>query len=338
MDPLNDLFFEEAYGKLYERMEHGVCEEFVFQSAYGEVRHLFIKREIPMLIHGERWYDAITPYGYGGPRIIRCATGCHSDLVTDFELAFREYCKDQRIVSEFVRFHPIFDNARDFSNCYEVTFQRETVGTTLAGFDDPVASEFSKSARKTLRRALNAGVTCRITVAPGDLQRFKEIYYETMSRVHADAYYFFDDDYFDNCLLKFADKIVLAEAIYEGQVIAAELHFLYEGIMHTHLSGTVHDFHQLSPIYVLQYGAVRWGKENGVKLIHTGGGRTNDAEDPLYKFKKKFGQHTGFRFYTGRKIWNAEIYGELCKKSRATADEPFFPAYRANASKQLSSV
>lgn len=335
---MNDLFFEEAYGKLYERMEHGVCEEFVFQSAYGEVRHLFIKREIPMLIHGERWYDAITPYGYGGPRIIRCATGCHSDLVTDFELAFREYCKDQRIVSEFVRFHPIFDNARDFSNCYEVTFQRETVGTTLAGFDDPVASEFSKSARKTLRRALNAGVTCRITVAPGDLQRFKEIYYETMSRVHADAYYFFDDDYFDNCLLKFADKIVLAEAIYEGQVIAAELHFLYEGIMHTHLSGTVHDFHQLSPIYVLQYGAVRWGKENGVKLIHTGGGRTNDAEDPLYKFKKKFGQHTGFRFYTGRKIWNAEIYGELCKKSRATADEPFFPAYRANASKQLSSV
>ncbi|ANU19991.1 GNAT family N-acetyltransferase [Planococcus plakortidis] len=335
---MNDLFFEEAYGKLYERMEHGVCEEFVFQSAYGEVRHLFIKREIPMLIHGERWYDAITPYGYGGPRIIRCATGCHSDLVTDFELAFREYCKDQRIVSEFVRFHPIFDNARDFSNCYEVTFQRETVGTTLAGFDDPVASEFSKSARKTLRRALNAGVTCRITVAPGDLQRFKEIYYETMSRVHADAYYFFDDDYFDNCLLKFADKIVLAEAIYEGQVIAAELHFLYEGIMHTHLSGTVHDFHQLSPIYVLQYGAVRWGKENGVKLIHTGGGRTNDAEDPLYKFKKKFGQHTGFRFYTGRKIWNAEIYGELCKKSRATAGEPFFPAYRANASKQLSSV
>lgn len=335
---MNDLFFEEAYGKLYERMEHGVCEEFVFQSAYGEVRHLFIKREIPMLIHGERWYDAITPYGYGGPRIIRCATGCHSDLVTDFELAFREYCKDQRIVSEFVRFHPIFDNARDFSNCYEVTFQRETVGTTLAGFDDPVASEFSKSARKTLRRALNAGVTCRITVAPGDLQRFKEIYYETMSRVHADAYYFFDDDYFDNCLLKFADKIVLAEAIYEGQVIAAELHFLYEGIMHTHLSGTVHDFHQMSPIYVLQYGAVRWGKENGVKLIHTGGGRTNDAEDPLYKFKKKFGQHTGFRFYTGRKIWNAEIYGELCKKSRATADEPFFPAYRANASKQLSSV
>lgn len=335
---MNDLFFEEAYGKLYERMEHGVCEEYVFQSAYGEIKHLFIKREIPMLIHGERWYDAITPYGYGGPRIMRCATGCHSDLVTAFEHAFREYCKDQRIVSEFVRFHPIFDNARDFSNCYDVTFQRETVGTTLDGFDDPVASEFSKSARKTLRRSLNAGVTCRITVAPSDLGRFKEIYYETMSRVHADSYYFFDDTYFDSCLLKFADKIILAEAIYEGQVIAAELHFLYDGIMHTHLSGTVHDFHQLSPIYVLQYGAVRWGKENGVKLIHAGGGRTNDEEDPLYKFKKKFGQHTGYRFYTGRKIWNAEIYEELCKKSRANPDEPFFPAYRANASKQLSSV
>lgn len=335
---MTDLFFEEAYGKLYEKMENGVCEEFVFQCAFGEVRHLFIKREIPLLVHGDRWFDAITPYGYGGPRITRCATGCHSDLVTAFEQSFREYCKEHRIVSEFVRFHPIFDNARDFSNCYDVTYQRETVGTTLDGFDDPVASEFSKSARKTLRRSLNAGVTCRITEAPGDLESFKEIYYATMSRVHADAYYFFDDEYFIDCLLQFGDKIVLAEALYEGKVIAAELHFLYGDVLHTHLSGTVVEFHQLSPIYVLQYGAVRWGKENGVKLIHAGGGRTNSLDDPLFKFKKKFGQHTGFRFYTGRKIWNADIYAELCSQSGASPTEVFFPAYRALRGKELSSV
>lgn len=335
---MTDLFFEEAYGKLYEKMERGICEEFVFRNAYGEVRHLFIKREIPMLVEGERWFDATTPYGYGGPRIMHCATGCHSDLVASFEHAFQEYCEDQRIVSEFVRFHPIFDNARDFSSCYDVTFQRETVGTTIAGFSDPVASEFSKSARKTLRRSLNAGVSCRITVAPAHLDRFKEIYYETMSRVQADAYYFFDDEYFDQCLAKLADKIILAEAVYEGQVIAAELHFLSDGILHTHLSGTVADFHQLSPVYVLQYGAVLWGKENGVKLMHAGGGRTNSPDDPLYKFKKKFGQHTGYRFYTGKKVWNEDIYRKLCIQSGSVPNGSFFPAYRSLSGKELSSV
>ncbi len=335
---MNDLFFDPAYGRLYEKMERGICEEYIYSSVIGEVRHLFIRREIPKLVHGERWFDAITPYGYGGPRIIHCATGCHSDLVSAFEAAFRIYCEEHRIVSEFVRFHPIFGNARDFSTCYDVTYQRETVGTTLDGFSDPAASEFSKSAKKTLRRSLNAGVTCRITQAPKNLSRFKEIYYETMSRVHADSYYFFDDDYFDQCLLQFGDQIVLAEAVYNDQVIAAELHFLYGGIMHTHLSGTVAAFHQLSPIYVLQYGAVQWGKEKGAKLIHAGGGRTNCPEDPLYKFKKKFGQHTGFRFYTGRKIWNSDIYAELCSKSGASPAESFFPAYRALRGKELSSV
>lgn len=326
---MKDLFFKVEYGKLYESMEQGVCEEFVFQSAYGEIRHLFIKREIPMLVDDGKWYDAITPYGYGGPRIIKCAAGCHSSLVYAFEQAFREYCNEHRIVSEFVRFHPLFDNAHDFAKCYDVVFERETVATTIDGFDDPVASEFSKSARKTLKRSLNAGVRCRITVAPKNLDRFKEIYYETMSRVQADSYYFFDDEYFDSCLTQFADKIVLTEAIYEGQVIAAEFHFLNDGVMHTHLSGTVQNFNQLSPVYVLQYGIVRWGQKNGVKLIHAGGGRTNDAEDSLFKFKKKFGQHSGYHFYTGRKVWNAKIFEELCKKSSAPSDEAFFPAYRA---------
>lgn len=335
---MKDLYFEKDYGKLYEKMENGECIEFVFENSYGEVKHIFIKREIPILVNGERWYDAITPYGYGGPRITSCAFGAHSDLVFAFEQAFDAYCQEQRIVSEFVRFHPIFGNARDFSDCYDVVYQRETVGTTIEGFEDPVAVEFSKSARKTLRRSLNAGITCRITEAPSDLTQFKEIYYETMSRVDADSYYFFNDDYFDNCLLNFADKIILAEAIYQGQVIAAEIHFLYDGIMHTHLSGTIADFHQMSPIYVLQYGAVQWGKDNGVKLIHAGGGRTNSLDDSLFKFKKKFGQHTGFRFYTGKKIWNAEIYEELCKQSGINPNEQFFPAYRAQGAKQMSGV
>ena len=60
-----DIYFEENYGKLYEKMEGGKQEIFTFSCEYGKVRHQFIKRTI----NGE-WFDLITPYGYGGPVIV----------------------------------------------------------------------------------------------------------------------------------------------------------------------------------------------------------------------------------------------------------------------------
>ena len=32
----------------------------------------FIKREIPLLLDGKKYYDIVTPYGYGGPYIEKC--------------------------------------------------------------------------------------------------------------------------------------------------------------------------------------------------------------------------------------------------------------------------
>jgi hypothetical protein len=65
-----------------------------------------------------------------------------------------------------------------------------------------------------------------------------------------------------------------------------------------------------------------WASQNEYKLVYHGGGRTNDAEDNLYKFKKQFGQHTEFPFYIGKKIWNQDIYDKLCEK--CSFDEAFF--------------
>ena len=76
------------------------------------------------------------------------------------------------VVSEFVRFHPIVDNARWFGSCYDVSFVRYTVGTDLERSEDPLM-EFSKSCRSRIRKALREGVTYRITVEPNNLDSFK---------------------------------------------------------------------------------------------------------------------------------------------------------------------
>ena len=191
-----DIYFEPNYGKICEKIENGKCEIFEYSSGLGTVYHMFIKREIDTKIDDTVWYDLITPYGYGGPVIKECRKDCRAELIKEFEYEFEKYCKENRIVSEFIRFHPIVGNANDFKDMYHVSYIRNTVGTNLADFVDPFQSEFSKSCRKNIRRALKAGVSYRITKNPSNLDNFKKIYYSTMDRNKADDFYYFDDDYF----------------------------------------------------------------------------------------------------------------------------------------------
>jgi len=323
-----DIYFEPNYGKICEKIENGKCEIFEYTSELGTIYHMFIKREIDIKVDDKAWYDLITPYGYGGPIIKECKKHCQTELIKNFEREFTKYCKKNQIVSEFIRFHPIVGNANDFKNMYDVSYIRNTVGTNLADFDDPFQSEFSKSCRKNIRRALNAGVSYRITKNPSNIDSFKKIYYSTMDRNKADDFYYFDDEYFEQCIKLLHEHLLLVEAVYENQIIAAGLYFIYDKTIHIHLSGTLSEFLHLSPAYVLRYAVTQWGKENGYALIHHGGGRSNSPDDNLYLFKKRFGQNTEFQFHIGKKVWNEEIYKELCNRKGIDYQVDFFPAYR----------
>lgn len=333
-----DLFFEPNYGKLYEEVENGVCEVYEFNHALGTVKHLFVKREVPMRVNGKKYYDLVTPYGYGGPLITAVEDGRQMELAAAFTKAFQQYCDVHDIISEFIRFHPVLGNACQFKESYDVVLLRKTVGTNLRDYEDPVQEEFSKSTRKAIRHALRAGVEYRVTVNPKSLELFSEIYHINMERVQADSYYYFDNRYFTRCLEYFGKHIVLVEALFEGKVIGAEMHFAYNNLIHTHLSGTLAEYHHLSPVYVMTYAIAMWGKENGMDLIHVGGGTTNEPDDSLYLFKKKFGKNTDFNFYIGRKVWNQEIYQALCSAMGVSPQEEFFPAYRGKTARKLSEV
>lgn len=335
---MDDIYFKEEYGKLYEKIEHGKCETFEFLHSTGCIKHLFVKREIPMPILGETYYDLVTPYGYGGPVITKCEEGKKQELVEEFHKTFQQYCEKQNIISEFIRFHPLIENAEDFALCYEVEHIRNTVGTNLRDFEDPVKSEFSKSKQKSIKKALAAGVEFRVTTSPEDLRKFQQIYFSTMERKHADDYYYFNEEYFSNLLKSFQNNLLLVEILYEGQTIGMGLNFVFGKTIHIHLSGTLSEFHGLSPAFVLRYALATWGKENGIDLIHEGGGRSNSLDDPLYLFKKQFGKNTSFKFQVARKIWNEELYTQMCKTVDANPAAEFFPAYRAKTEEAFKTV
>lgn len=320
-----DIYFSESYGRLYEKVEKGKLEVFEHDSKYGKIRHMFIKREIETNINGEKWYDIVTPYGYGGPIITKSKTNKNFLLIDDFYKDFKEYCRENNIVSEFIRFHPIFKNADSFSNIYEVTNLHSTVGTDIEKHADPFQKEFSKSARKNVRKALREGVSFKVTKNVEEIAEFKEIYFDTMDRNKASDYYYFDDEYFFQSAKTMSDNILLVKALYENKVIAMGFYFIFGDMIHIHLSGTLKGYLNLSPAYVLRYAVTKWAKENNYRLIHHGGGRTDDKNDTLYTFKKRFGS-LRFDYKVGKKIWNTEVYEELSKDKESS---DYFPLYRS---------
>lgn len=321
-----DIYFDENYGKLYEKMENGIAEIFTYEDENGKITSQFLKREIPEKIDGRTYYDLVTPYGYGGP-VVEFSYN-KEKLLENFEREFTKHCIENNIVSEFVRFHPIAKNYEDFKEMYNAQYMRKTLATNIEKYEDPFQEEFSKSTKKTVRRVLNSGVTYRITEAPDNLEEFKRVYYLNMERKDASDFYFFDDQYFSDILKYYKENVILVEAVYENKVVAAGLYFISNKIIHAHLSGTDTEYLELSPAYVLKYATVIWAKERGYRFIHYGGGLSNSEEDSLYKFKRKFAQNTDFDFYIGKRIWNQEIYNKLCESKNVSPDESYFPAYR----------
>lgn len=325
---MKDIYFEEHYGKLYEEHENGESKVFEFDGKYGKVIYMFIKRPIPQKINHKQYYDIITPYGYGGPLIVDYDESTKHLLIEEFNTMFKSYCEENNIVSEFVRFHPIEENVNDFEDVYETVYGGKTVGTNLADYDEPYRKEFSKSCRRDVRKAFNNNITYNIIEQPEEINKFLDIYYGTMDRKEASEYYYFDQEYFNKSIKYFQDNIILIEAIYEDEVISKGFYFVYGDYIHVHLSGTKDGYLKLGPEYVLNYAATIWGKENGYKLIHHGGGRTTSDDDSLLRNKKKYSRNTEFTFHIGKKIWNEEIYNELCEINQVDSDVAFFPAYR----------
>ena len=326
-----DIYFNRQYGRLCEFVDHGISELFTLTTENGTIENMFIRRPAPWLVDGVQYYDIVTPYGYGGPVVTEVKD--KDSLIRDYASQFEKYCERENIVCEFIRYHPIYRNWEGFSDVYEIVFSRKTVGTNLADFDDPVGSEFSKSARKEIRKATHAGVTCVTIPHPDNLTAFRRLYEDTMDRNNAAAMYYFPDEYYQLLTTELRSAVLEIQAFHEGRTIASEIYFIQGDIMHAHLLGSDDSLLKLNGGALIEATAAEWGKKNGYRYIHHGGGRTSAPDDPLFLYKKKFGKNTEFDFTIGKRVWNKEVYLKLLLKRQEQGpieDNCFFPAYRAN--------
>jgi hypothetical protein len=255
-----------------------------------------IEREAPL--------DVVTPYGYGGP------TG------GGFWEAYEAWARERGVVSTFVRFHPLYANQRDAP--VHVEELAPTVAWRVEPERDLLAGLHFKH-RNKVRKAENAGAT--VTQGEG-LGEFVPLYEETMRRLDADPFYFFEPSYWERL-----GELSLArfDAAIDGEVVASALCLATPPWLHYHLSGTTEQGRSTGASTLVLLEAARWAQANGYDRFHLGGGLGGKA-DALHHFKARFDPEGLVPAAIGKAIHDEQAYREL--SGGEAGYDGFFPAYR----------
>jgi len=253
-------------------------------------------------------FDFETPYGYGGPV---CSSG-NSEFLSAAWDCFVSECSRLRIVVGFVRFHPILQNDKYLTSRFCVINDRKTIAIDLKpSVEDIWSEQIHSKNRNVIRKAINSGLRYEIDLNFKYLDQFKTLYNETMDKLSADLFYYFDDNYYINMRTNLQGRAFLATVWFEDKLISSAIIMYSKNYGHYHLAGSDRNYLSMSPNNLLLWETACELKRMGKSIFHLGGGINSDPENSLLSFKKKFSKNE-FQFSIGKMIVMDKEYMQLC--------------------------
>jgi hypothetical protein len=298
--------------------------------------------------------DAVSPYGYPGPVV-----GGHRDPADDQGFWSRAVdalpgtLASAGVVACFVRLHPLLPaDIRALARVGTIVRHGETVSVDLTLDEATQWARIRANHRRQIIRARRAGLVSTFGDW-GRLDEFVEVYHETMTRVGADAMYFFDGRYVAGLREALGDDLHLvtvvqstpepdaAPAAAPGELLGAGLFLTAGGIVQYHLGASRNRHLRWQPAKLMMDDVRRWATDAGRTTLHLGGGLGGRSDDSLFHFKAGFGSGRT-PFHSWRVVCDPAAYRRLCAQSvdgaaHAAENEEsvgtgFFPAYRLGRS------
>lgn len=319
-----DIYYLNGYVRSLEAHEKGTSLLVTFSHDGQQLCYPVIQKDIAddpkfrELLPEHTYYDWETPYGYGGP-LTDCAPLSPS-VQSRFLEELTVYCLEHRIVTQFLRFHPILGNHTVLSAVAETRYMRDTIYIDTSS-PDIILSNLDSKNRNMIRKAARVGIYCEARPVT-EYQAFLSLYRLTMRQNHADDYYFFDESYFEYLHRFLNGNTCILYALLDGQPVSAAIFFHANGTAHYHLAGSDPAFRGTAAGNLLLYDAALRACENGDRLLHLGGGMAPD--DRLFGFKKQFNKNGRREFWIGRSIFDPDRYQALLKL-RAQQESDFDP-------------
>ncbi len=276
------------------------------------------------------YYDAVSPYGYNGPLFINEVNDI--DIVEFWNQVDKWYYQNN-IVTEFVRFS-LNNNHKNYTGNLLPTLNN--VRGELCNFDN-LWSSFKPKVRNNYRKSIKYNLQIKVyhqNITLNVIDSFYDIYISSMLRNNASDVYFYSKNYFKNLIADNIKNIIIAIVYKDDISISAELIIIDDNVLYSHLGGTNSEYFNMRPNDFLKIEIMKWGLNNNKKVYNLGGGRNND--DSLYQYKKTyFSKDNDVIFYTGRKIINNKVYGDLLHEidnkldiKKSIQPEYYFPLYK----------
>jgi hypothetical protein len=287
--------FKKDYIELYLKNDEQFFE-FNYEKEGNYFYNISIKRPIKKVGFNEikeELFDLESAYGYGG-----YLSNGDEKFIKEALKRYKEYCQDQNIIAEFIRFHPFNDFPKkllDFN-----LIERKVVVKNL---EDDIMGSFNSKTRYYIKRALR---DVKIEKS-NNIEKFLELYYFTMNKNNASDFYYFDKKYFEKLIN--LPEVELYACIYKNEIIAMSF-FIFSRYGYYHLSANSEISYKLGANYALLYYGFEEAKNKGIKYFVLGGGTTYSETDSLFKFKKKF-SNIIMPFYIGGMIFDKSKYRYL---------------------------
>lgn len=320
-----DVYYLSGYVKAF--YIHGDGAPFLLYYEDNGLRAIYVYMRRQTALPGV--YDSVTPYGYGGVLFEGDAT---EDNRKAFWNAYVAKMKEECIIDNFVRYHPVLKNAVPMKDISSVIDLGKTIAMDLTSPELIWENIHSKN-RNMIRKAEKNGIIIEHGQGMDLFDKFIEIYNATMDKDNAEEYYYFGDKFYESIHNDLHDNYEMFYAVLNGEIIAMSIMLFGNKQMHYHLSGSMIEYRNLAPSNLLLYKAALWGSEQGYKAFHLGGG-VGSGEDSLYKFKAAFNKMSDYQFSIGKQIFDQKQYDELVR-NRIESDQYFdmsshyFPLYRA---------
>lgn len=295
MMQVTDVYYSTQYFNTALKLDPGEALLFYYTDAEGEVAYPFIKRSIAG--NPEGYYDISTPFGYGGP-IIKNRQNSQA-LISRFREEFCSFCQEQRIIAEFIRFHPLQGNALPFKGHLKLLPMYNTYTKKLE-LDDLLKESLG-----------NQDVIIKKLGTVRHMFEFLVLYYsEVRQRDDADSYYFFTDDYFEALVKELGPHVHLFGAYLEDRLVTACYVLGMDQILYHHLDGSLQGEKFSKARMALLLKVAEWGAENHFAFYHLGTDYKGDIQT-TERIKGALANLEPELYYIGEKIHDAKVYGEL---------------------------
>lgn len=304
---LPDVYYYPEYYETWREYEKAE-----FCSLYTKVNDVhflypFFKKPIQGYNTNRQYYDIFTAYGYGG--LLCSEEKPDENVVKEVNRQIDEWCTDQDIVAEFIRENYVHEYKGRYLRQAQHVQVRTNVYADLMVEDQCL---LSRHARRDVNFGRRSRLTSNVINEQSYYDVFYNMYYATMKRINADAYYHFPKKYFMslwNVKKLNAELIIVAK----NNPIAGAICFQSGHNYIYYLSASNPEYLSERPNDYLLYSIIQRARKLGKRYVCWGGGLTIEESDPLFRFKSKYGNKS-VPCHIAKKIHNKKIYQTICEQ------------------------